>query len=239
MKKGIKWLLIIGTILLVVGALGAGLSWWLGWRNGEWRGHALRKGSFSVEETYDRNSVQHIALDMGAGNVEIQVGDQFAISGHGLYADFQSRVEDGIWTIGRSGEDGGFWQNLFRASGEVTLTVPAGVSLESLSLNMSAGELDAEGLDTRYLEISCGAGNVDMTRVRAEEIYVNCGVGEVDLLLEGAEEDYPLSVSCGVGEVRVGERRYSSLSQQVETGTAPLLNIDCGVGEVDVRFTES
>ena len=241
MTKGMKRLLAVGVILFLVGVLGAGISRLVGWRTGEWswdwNWKGFRNAAFTIEESYGRDEIQHIALNMAAGNVTIQLGDRFAISGQGLYADFQSRVEDGVWTIGQPESQGGFWRNLFRSSGEVTLTVPRDQALGSLSLTMGAGELDAEGLDTRYLEISCGAGNVDMEWMRAEEIYVDCGVGEVDLSLEGTEADYPLAVSCGVGEVTVGDRHYTSLSRDVETGETPVLQIECGVGSVDVQFS--
>ncbi len=238
MKKGMKRLLAAGWILFLVGILGIAVSFLIGRKTGVWDGHGFWRGTASIEETYENGEIQHIALHMGAGKVRIRLGDRFSISGQGLYEDFRSQVEDGVWSVGQSGEGGSFLRNLFHSSGQVTLTVPADFPLDSLSLEIGAGQLETEALAARYLEVTCGAGQVEIRQMQADEIYVHCGVGEVELSLEGREEDYPLDVRCGAGEVTVGGREYGGLGRGETSAEEPRLHITCGVGKVGVRFTE-
>lgn len=156
---------------------------------------------------------------------------------------------------------GGFGFGTFENGTELIVTVPEGAELEEVKASLGAGEMRLDGLKvSRKTEIetgagtavltnfagngetdlSCGTGELEVTGFLNGEISVSCGTGSVLLMLGEEEKDYSFRVSCGIGEVRVGDRSYSNLGSEVKSllpGAANELDISCGIGQVTVVFT--
>lgn len=131
---------------------------------------------------------------------------------------------------------------------ELTISAGAGdVGLRNLSagaftLYCGAGELTAKGIKTTQgAQINCGIGELTLSGDLLGEVEVKGGIGEVQLLLSANEEDYSITAEAGIGEVRIGGRSVSMLSgsfSRQRENAENSLDISCGIGEIDVRFSE-
>ena len=174
----------------------------------------------------------------------------------------EEKERGGFWkqVSFRLGSDG-FGFGTFENGTELIVTVPEGAELEEAKASLGAGEMRLDGLKvSRKTEIetgagtavltnfagngetdlSCGTGELEVTGFLNGEISVSCGTGSVLLMLGEEEKDYSFRVSCGIGEVRVGDRSYSNLGSEVKSllpGAANELDISCGIGQVTVVFT--
>ncbi|MGC4019009.1 MAG: DUF4097 family beta strand repeat-containing protein [Muricomes sp.] len=153
-----------------------------------------------------------------------------------------------IWK--KSGGDG---------SGYLVIQIPRKNNLEAASFQIGAGRLEIEniksqGLDisvgageavvqqfeTKELNVECGAGEAVLSGTVLGDISVNCGVGKAEITLNGKQEDYNYNLKCGIGELVVGNHSYAGLGndQEIDNGAQRDADIECGIGQVTVSFTE-
>lgn len=129
---------------------------------------------------------------------------------------------------------------------EVDLTVGGGwlqiesIQANTLDITVGAGAADIEMFRADELNIECGAGQVVMTGEFVRKMELECGVGSVELVIPGNELDYNYALECGIGSICVGDSEYSGLgSERINAnGQNRTINVNCGIGEVDIQFTE-
>ena len=59
--------------------------------------------------------------------------------------------------------------------------------------------------------------------------------------LAGKESDYDYELSCGIGEIDLGDEEYSGLGieRTIENkGSLGKVILNCGMGEIDVTFAQ-
>ena len=129
---------------------------------------------------------------------------------------------------------------------EINITVNAGecdaqsklTALETLKLDVGAGEMDMKELEAPELFLSAGVGQLDVDRMTADDIIIDCGVGSIDATAVGRENDYNYDITSNVGSVSIDDEDYDGLgvSREIDNGADKRMQIDCGVGTVDVCF---
>lgn len=123
-------------------------------------------------------------------------------------------------------------------AGEVTAEKEVQAS-GKLYAEVDAGEIDFAGLSAEELELVSGVGEINVEKADAKEIVLDNGVGELNINLGGQEEDYSYTIACGMGDVEIGGRSYSGLGTTKKvSGGSKTVDIDCGIGEVNVDFTK-
>lgn len=124
-------------------------------------------------------------------------------------------------------------------AGDVHLT---DLSAGELTLSCGAGQLTANGMyTTKKAEIDCGIGELALSGDLRGEVAVKGGIGEVKLRLSASEEEYSITAEAGIGEVKIGGRSVSMLSgsfSRQREDAENSLDISCGIGEIDIRFSE-
>lgn len=115
------------------------------------------------------------------------------------------------------------------------------VMAEELSLSVGAGQILAEYFDAEHLETECGAGRIEFQNgcIR-KEAEIDCGLGSILLALAppAVQSDYDYELSCGAGEVIVGNKSYGGLFREAEidNGSSRQIRADCGLGSIEIRF---
>jgi hypothetical protein len=114
------------------------------------------------------------------------------------------------------------------------------VKADSLDISIGAGEAVVKQFETAELDVECGAGEGTLNGIVKEEASVRCGVGQVNLALNGKQKDYDYQLKYGIGELAVGNDSYEGFGgkRSIDNGTGKLIDIECGVGLVEVTFTE-
>ena len=69
---------------------------------------------------------------------------------------------------------------------------------------------------------------------------IECGIGQINLTMDGCEDDYNYDISCGVGEIVCGDRRYSGIGHDdyVNNGAGKEMSLECGIGQINIAFRE-
>jgi hypothetical protein len=146
--------------------------------------------------------------------------------------------------------------------GSVIVYLPDGLLLDSLKIQVDAGSVEIENeIHTSELDIKIGAGSLEASeRIYAETAFIevgagdvemeemscsylsgNCGIGSMELTLCGKEKDYNYYLECGLGEITIGENMHSSIADHEEItyeNVEKRLELSCGMGEIEVDFTE-
>ena len=203
------------------------------------------------------NNVTHLDIEFGAGILTIRYDDveQILVETENV-KNFKANVEDNILTVKGNTNINGITDTAHSA---LTITFPRNTTLESATLEigaseaeiteLSAGVIDIvigagqatlDKLTSDKLEIEVGAGQASITHLDAQNFSAEVGVGELNATLIGKESDYNYTIDCGIGSVSIGNNSYGGLgsSNVVEIGGSRFINIDCGIGEVDIEFTE-
>ncbi|MCI8441590.1 MAG: DUF4097 domain-containing protein [Provencibacterium sp.] len=116
------------------------------------------------------------------------------------------------------------------------------ISAGDLEISSGAGEVSAYGIyTTRSADIGCGVGEFSLAGDLRGKVFISGGIGEMSLQLAGAQEDYSISANSGIGQVSVGGETVSMFTggiKQERENAENRLDISCGVGEIDIRFSE-
>ncbi|MBO5523955.1 MAG: DUF4097 family beta strand repeat protein [Roseburia sp.] len=133
------------------------------------------------------------------------------------------------------------------------------ISCKNMELNVGAGEFDAEKLvvteelkavigagsveiddgEYRNVILECGMGSLTLSGKVTGDIKGSCGMGEMALELYGKEADYNYNISCELGQIEVNGETYSNFSgtkKTENTGAVGTIELDCGMGSIDVEF---
>lgn len=141
----------------------------------------------------------------------------------------------------------------------LTIILPRNVRLETVYLEVGASEVNLYDIISEEFEFVAGAGQANLSNLEVgdcdievgagqavvknllvRDLDVETGVGEVDIEIAGAETEYCYDVECGIGKVIVGDRSFGGMGAGQEItnlNAVKEMNIECGVGEVCVRFT--
>lgn len=130
---------------------------------------------------------------------------------------------------------------------ELTVKIGAGefigenFNVNSCDIKVGTGNLDINGINADEMELDCGIGSADISGDIDREIEVKCAMGNVMLELEKEESYYSYDISCGMGEVSIGNNNYSDLDNKkhISNKTDNVIDIDCGMGNVMVDFEKS
>ena len=200
-------------------------------------------------------------------------GERFRVEADGM-RKFQGYVEGGTMEIrGTSKVNSNSDGNL---GGSICLYVPEGYYFENTSLDLGAGSLSVEELQTGALEANVGAGKMTFEKLEADQAELDCGagqmtveelssrvaevsvgmgsvrlngdvterldgecsMGELKLTLAGTQTDFNYDLSCGMGELKVGDDSYNGLAQekQINNNASKNMELECAMGSVVVEF---
>ena len=81
---------------------------------------------------------------------------------------------------------------------QITLCIPKDKFIESLELELGAGQVTLNGINAGEVSLEVGAGQIFVNNIRAKELEVSVGAGQVELW--GVEVD-KLDAEIGMGEL--------------------------------------
>ncbi len=223
----------------------------------------------------DSQGITDLQVQAGGCVMKIRVSEDncFRVEADGM-RKFQGYVEGGTMEIrGTSKASNNSEGNL---GGSICLYVPEGYHFENTSLDLGAGSLSVEELQTGALEANVGAGKMTFEKLEADQAELDCGagqmtveelssrvaevsvgmgsirltgdvterldgecsMGELKLTLAGAQTDFNYDLSCGMGELKVGDDSYNGLAQekQINNNASKNMELECAMGSVVVEF---
>ena len=131
---------------------------------------------------------------------------------------------------------------------------------DQISVKVGGGEVSIERLNAKELDANVGAGEISVERGYVEgdvmidvgvgeasfggfaggSASLQCGMGELSFYGENMEQTaYNYEMSCGAGEIRLNGSSYSGvgLHKRIDNGASRSVDIDCGMGEIEVSLS--
>ena len=265
MKKSTKLLLTLALGCGVAGGAFGIVSLCTGFRTAEFA-KAVEDGRFElpVEERWVKKSEQLLpdtkrmdfsetyeevrALELNVGVVDCTVipcdTKTWQVEGYDLPSGFQCTQRGGTLTLECATTYWGIWPfwGMNNKSARLTIRMPQEQIVERMKLDVGVGDFSTQDgiLRCEELEIDCGVGDCDVQADIRKRLELDGGVGDVTLELVGTEKDFDYDVDNGVGDVTIGALNVSMFDDErkIDNGADKEIRIDCGVGDVDVRFCE-
>lgn len=247
MKKFTKIALILAVVLLsvglvsVIGAFALGLTW-------DSLGDMVNKGklSFDLDDIIEDNeftAVQEdfhsLDIEFGYGTLEIKYGDVEKLQIKQKNVDkYRCYVEEGALHIEGNQK---IKVNNSNYDGEITIVIPKNMVFQEVDLEVGAGKADVANLKANQVDIELGAGEVNVTGLDTKKFDAKTGAGKLYAELVGKQNDYSYELECGIGQLKIGDSSYSGLGTEqniTNPGAERFADIECGVGEIIIKFQE-
>ena len=145
-------------------------------------------------------------------------------------------------TIEYDGKEYNGWQkqpNKLNIQGEIEKAI-SNITGEEVELNVAAGQIIVDEIDTYKLNIEVGMGNVEIQGEVNQDIMVECGMGQVTMALKGDGKDFNYVLECGLGALNVEDIYTIAGIGDVElnNNAGKEMEISAGMGAVNVTFDE-
>ncbi len=176
-----------------------------------------------------------IIIDNAVGQLNIETGDFFQVSGNNVLKDFSCKFENGTLTVNNTNSKKGHISGSTKSS--LTITVPEGTNLKYLKIATGAGNCIIKNISTEKFDIETGAGNATITDFNTDTITLNAGAGNIEFTSSSLCN---MTLNCGVGNLDIKSSNISGKSK-IECGVGNFTltdcsltgewNAECGVGE--------
>jgi len=232
MSKALRNFLIVAGILVIVGALIAGIGFFLGGMkpigvtsNGLVIDGSSTKNMVQVNEKY--SDVTSVKVNIDAAELTLQEGDSFSLQGsyNSSYQDYSFTQQDGVLNITGSSTKKGIWLlgGWNSANDNLTLTYPKGTKFDDMDITVSLGSLNINTLDTSSLEVSLDAGSLKGNNISTDTYTASFHLGSCTLDQFSLKDSGNLSLDAG--------------SLSLSGSTANNLSVDSHLGSVDIAGT--
>lgn len=108
---------------------------------------------------------------------------------------------------------------------------------DNATIDGGVGSFNMENVTFNDMDLNCGVGKVFLEGVFEGDNKIDCGVGDLDIEIRGNIDDYNIKIDNGLGQVRLNGERISR-EYRKNNNKFDSLDIDGGVGSVDITFVE-
>ncbi len=189
------------------------------------------------KNSYDEKleSFSSIKIDAAVMGITIEQGDdfriessfnresmrpKFSVNGNKLVVSQGARKQHGI--------------NMGSQNCRLVITIPSGTSLSSIDIDSNVGDVRLRELEAEEIDIDLNVGEIDVRNVVFNELRSNNNVGEISINPVSNLDDYDISASTDVGEVRIDGRNYKKSYNSRGNGHKKI-NVNTNVGEINIR----
>lgn|GEM_PF-5487685 len=205
----------------------------------------------------DAARIETLRLDIGAGDVTVKPGDDFAVLYGGKERNIRVRQEEGELSVSLNESfrlrD---WSNpgKFHKNGRLTLVIPEDYLFRDVTIRQGAGRLVVEGLcSSGSVAVSLNAGLLELSGLQADAAElrldsgvakingyqvetgdIRCDCGSVTLSCAASDAEIRGQVQMDLGSVIInGHRQNGSVDAGFGYALAPYtLNVRCDVGVI-------
>lgn len=231
-KKYLVLIWLITLIVVVASIWGHVINWggfrWLGngWNT---RNTELKSYDFSNEELTD------MIIDMNDADINIKYGTKFSVD-----ASFPEKCEPTVELKGgkltivqRENVKHISYSDGFK----VDIMVPNGTDLDTLRIEVSAGDIDIKDIKAGILDIDANAGDIDIKDMIAEKIDIDANAGDIDVT--GVKAD-SVDIEANAGDINLTDSTAKSADVNANAGDIDIsgnydkIDCECDMGDVDV-----
>ena len=256
--KAFRVFMIIGAAFIVLGvilsitAAALGAEIFSPWKN---NGFPLITDSDTPDINEEYQEITSLDFEFEYSSVTIETGDKFSIEAYNVRNKLKTSEINGKWTI-RENDRFNWWIPFGYKASTVKITLPEEFIAQKCKIEVGAGKLTADMLSAAELELDLGAGDMKIKNFQAEDIDADVGAGNlnltgditrkgdfnagaanISLMLKGNQKDFDYDIELGLGNISVGDKRYSGIAdKKINNDAQKKISLECGVGNIDVKF---
>ena len=85
-----------------------------------------------------------------------------------------------------------------------------------------------------------GAGEIVVTDMTVKNLDLECGAGNVNLTLSGDVTDYNYQVESAMGNIRIGDNKYTGIigERNINNGSSRKIDVECAMGNIEIDFVK-
>ena len=193
------------------------------------------------DETSDTNSINQsfsgiseIEINAAIMELKLEEGPSFNVSGSfdRAYLKPEVNVKNGTLQVNQKGKKRGMGPGTRKC--KVVVTIPRDASLNAVYINSNVGDIKLRKLTAENIDIQTNVGEVSVRDVNFDRLEVDSNVGEVSVVPVSSVDEYSISVSTDVGEVRVDGKKYKR-SYNSKGSTGKRIQVSANVGEINIK----
>lgn len=253
MKKTIY--LFVLTVITIAAIL-VGISIHLGgfslefFRISHWFGNVNSGDEISTSANLDEFTTVH--LDASALDITLVSGNDFKMEYKGSEKlRPEVNVDQGVLTVEQKASG-----HLVSVSGDLVITVPEGTAMDTIEMEVSAGDIEVENILANTVKLDVSAGDIDVVGGTIETIDVECSAGDVDIekcefnnlttdlsagdmdvTVTDSVKNYEIEAEASLGNVYVDGQKEGASYEQGGSGTK-YIKIDVSAGDVSIEEDE-
>ena len=207
---------LIITIISIVSSAGYRLLNAIGIIN--FKENSLLENMVTISD--DAEEFLSLNLDIKSSNLQIKTGDKFEVKTNNSNIKYSN--ENGSIKIKEDKSKNWFFGKI--DIGELIIYIPENMKqIDEVKINIGAGTVFIEQLNTKNLYLDLGAGNVEIDKLTvSEESKINGGAGNINI---NSGEIANVDLDLGVGNTKI---------KSDITGNS---NINTGVGELNLYLS--
>lgn len=256
-NKMIIGLIIAGCIVLIVGFSLGGYkqmssifendgNYW-GWRI---------YGTTNMDKEFD--NIQNLNLEIDASKVTIReyVGTSIRVEARNVSKKMEIIDKNGTLIMDDKGSTWRLGLGLFHQDEKITIYVPEGKEFNSVEIDVGAGSINIDNLQSNAVDIQVNAGTlsgksvicdrgefevdagkISFDKIDGHSLKFDVNAGEINAFLIGNEQDYRYQAKCDVGSVTIGKYNSNGISTKDSGGMgARYIEAECNVGRINIRM---
>lgn len=166
---------------------------------------------------YTNENIKEISVDMNAADINITYGSKFSVD-----TSFPEKyspdveVKNGKLVIKQR-------ESVKNIKGledfHLDITLPSDANLDSVKIDVSAGDIDINNVAITKLNLDANAGDIDINEITADRIEIDANAGDINVMDSTANI---IKVNVNAGDVDI-------------TGDYEKINCSCDLGDVDIN----
>ena len=115
-----------------------------------------------------------------------------------------------------------------------------GLLSDEVNISVGAGNAEIENLDAGEVSMEVGAGEIVVDDMTVKNLDLECGAGNVNLTLAGDVTDYNYQVESAMGNIRIGDNKYTGIigERNINNGSSRKIDVECAMGNIEIDFVK-
>lgn len=189
-------------------------------------------GKYAISEKLD--AFTSIRIDARIMSITIEEGPEFSIEGAYNKTHLKPIISVNGGKLEVKQQERKPKMNTGSQTCRITITIPSNTKLDKLDIDCNVGDIKLRELAADDISIDTNVGEIDIRRVTFDNIDCTSNVGEVSVNPVKDLDDYDITASTDVGEVRVDGHSYKRSYNSRGNGSGKI-RIDTNVGEINIK----
>lgn len=188
--------------------------------------------SVDLDGSYDSIDIK---MDCDLGDIKIRRGDKFAIN-YDENDSIKVKVEQDANTLNIiQNSSTQKVSNFNDLDLDIELTIPTGMNINTLTVDIKLGDVKIEGVDIKNCTIVENLGEVKLKDCFGfEALNISNDLGDIELENCGNWNEYDVNLSVSLGDIKYYGNKYSD-SYVVNNNSGKTLKINDSLGSIKIK----